>query len=271
MADSTRREQLLLSLRDENEGLRNHSATGLGQVGESAIPKLIELFEDDDLVIREAAVSAVVQVGEPAIAPLIEALEEDGWAIREQAASALGKLKTPEAVDPLVKALKDKDGGVRTAAVWALERIGDARAVPGLVECLMDKMLSEDVARVLKKIGDERATDRVGEPVRGQLRLGHVHIDMARAGVSELLTPRAHLVARGAEHPLADGHDQAQLLRHWDECVGRAKAAGRVVPAAERLAAADGALGGADAGCRGVEEPLLLKLDQWSHPLGRLD
>ena len=39
MADSNRIEQLLLSLRDENEGLRNHAATGLGQVGESAIPK----------------------------------------------------------------------------------------------------------------------------------------------------------------------------------------------------------------------------------------
>ncbi len=33
MADSDRIEQLLLSLRDDNEGLRNHAATGLGQIG----------------------------------------------------------------------------------------------------------------------------------------------------------------------------------------------------------------------------------------------
>ena len=32
MADSDRIEQLLLSLRDDNEGLRNHAATGLGPV-----------------------------------------------------------------------------------------------------------------------------------------------------------------------------------------------------------------------------------------------
>ena len=49
MADSDRVEQLLSSLRDDNEGLRNHAAAGLGQMGEAAIPKLIELFEDDDL------------------------------------------------------------------------------------------------------------------------------------------------------------------------------------------------------------------------------
>ena len=36
MADSNRIEQLLGALRDENEGLRNHAATGLGQMGDSS-------------------------------------------------------------------------------------------------------------------------------------------------------------------------------------------------------------------------------------------
>lgn len=56
MAEHHRLEQLLSALRDDNEGLRNHAAVGLGQIGESAIPRLINLFGDDDPVIREAAV-----------------------------------------------------------------------------------------------------------------------------------------------------------------------------------------------------------------------
>ena len=90
MSESDRVEQLLSALKDDNEGLRNHAAAGLGQMGESALSRLLDMFLDDDLVIREAATSAVVQIGEPAVLPLIEALTDDEWAIREQAASALG-------------------------------------------------------------------------------------------------------------------------------------------------------------------------------------
>jgi HEAT repeat protein len=67
-------------------------------------------------------------------------------------------------VEPLIYALRhDKDGGVRTAAIWALERIGHPDAVPALVDALMDATLREDAARVLKKLGDSRATDALME------------------------------------------------------------------------------------------------------------
>ena len=58
MEDSNRVEQLLASLRDDNEALRNHAATNLSQIGEVAVPKFINLFLEDDLVVREAAASA---------------------------------------------------------------------------------------------------------------------------------------------------------------------------------------------------------------------
>ena len=94
-----------------------------------------------------------------------EALKDDEeWSVREQAANALGKLRAHKSVEPLVHALRhDKDGGVRTAAIWALERIGHPDAVPGLVDALMDATLREDAARVLKKLGDSRATTALVE------------------------------------------------------------------------------------------------------------
>ena len=85
---------------------------------------------------------------------MIEALHDDEWSVREQAASALGKLRDAAGSRAAGEGAQDRDGAVRTAAVWALERIGDSGAVPGLVEALTDSMVREDVARVLKKIGD---------------------------------------------------------------------------------------------------------------------
>ncbi len=165
MTEQNQVDPLLSALRDDNESLRDHAASRLGQVGAEAIPKLIDMFLEDDCVIREAATSALVQIGEPAIDPLIEALKDDDeWSVREQAANALGKLRAHKSVEPLVHALKhDKDGGVKTAAIWALERIGHPDAVPGLIEALMDATLREDAARVLKKLGDSRATTALVE------------------------------------------------------------------------------------------------------------
>ena len=70
MTEQNQVDPLLSALRDDNEGLRDHAASRLGEIGVEAIPKLINMFLEDDCVIREAAASALVQVGEPAVDPL---------------------------------------------------------------------------------------------------------------------------------------------------------------------------------------------------------
>ena len=133
MTEQNQVDPLLSALRDDNESLRDHAASRLGEVGSEAIPKLIEMFLEDDCVIREAATSALVQIGEPAVDPLLEALKDDEeWSVREQAANALGKLRAHKSVEPLVHALRhDKDGGVQTAALWARELIWHPDPAPG--------------------------------------------------------------------------------------------------------------------------------------------
>jgi len=56
-------EQLVSALRDDNEALRDHAIASLGQIGEEAVPQLIGLMADEDMLIREAATSAVVRIG----------------------------------------------------------------------------------------------------------------------------------------------------------------------------------------------------------------
>ena len=73
----------------------------LGQMGIEAVPQLIGLMADEDVVIREAAATAVVRIGPVAFDQMLEALTDDEWAIREQAANALGRFRDSRAVDPL--------------------------------------------------------------------------------------------------------------------------------------------------------------------------
>ena len=56
-------EQLLAALRDDNEALRDHAVASLGQMGLEALPRLIGLLADEDIVIREAATSAIIRIG----------------------------------------------------------------------------------------------------------------------------------------------------------------------------------------------------------------
>ena len=55
MSDAERIAQLIAALRDDNDALREHAMASLGQMGHEAIPQLIGLMADEDVVIREAA------------------------------------------------------------------------------------------------------------------------------------------------------------------------------------------------------------------------
>ena len=57
--ESDRIDLLISALRDENEALRDHAIASLGQMGSDAVPRLIGLMADEDVVIREAATTAV--------------------------------------------------------------------------------------------------------------------------------------------------------------------------------------------------------------------
>ena len=63
MSDAERIAQLISALRDDNEALRDHAMASLGQMGIEAVPQLIGLMADEDVVIREAAATAVVRIG----------------------------------------------------------------------------------------------------------------------------------------------------------------------------------------------------------------
>lgn len=67
---------------------RSWAALMLKQIGEPAVPALIEMLRDADADIRRSAVQALEQMGEPAVSALIEALGDPKIDIQESAVVA---------------------------------------------------------------------------------------------------------------------------------------------------------------------------------------
>jgi len=87
---------LIKALGDEKaEKVRSNVAEALGKIGDAqAVPALIEALSDEVWGVRYSAARALGEIGEPAVPALIEALSKIG----EPAAKALRKIRTPEAM-----------------------------------------------------------------------------------------------------------------------------------------------------------------------------
>lgn len=142
-------------LRVEDVFLSTEAAFELAEIGESAVPLLIEALSDEDWQLRLNAVVALDQIGDPTATPaLITALSDENWEVRANSTIALGNMGGV-AVPALIAALEHKDIRVRRNATKALGNIGDTMAVPGLIGVLSDEdwEVRAGAAMVLGKMG----------------------------------------------------------------------------------------------------------------------
>lgn len=151
---------LTMVLTDSSNDVKKVAAETLGKIKDlESIEPLIQLLKDDDLGVRLTTVSSLQEVGEPAVPSLIEALKNDNNNIRNGAATALGRIKDIAAIDHLCRLLKSKLRSDRIGAIEALEKIAGPTSTESLIEALKDK--DRDVRRMSVKalgvIGDVRA------------------------------------------------------------------------------------------------------------------
>ncbi len=143
-------------LNHENEATRLNAAYVLGNIGEPAIPTLIEALQQESKAAWNRnldrgdftnpsqldSIYGLAAVGEPAVPALTDALADADWWTRAGAAAALGCMGEPAhgAVPALVAALKDDSEWVRRNAADTLGNIGPSArsAVPALIEALGD-------------------------------------------------------------------------------------------------------------------------------------
>lgn len=100
MANNQKIEKLITQLRDKNEKRRLSAAQEMAQMGakaQAAIPALIQrLKSDESKAVVGVAAYALSQIGEPAVPALIELLSEKS--IRLKVAKTLRRIGTKEAL-----------------------------------------------------------------------------------------------------------------------------------------------------------------------------
>ncbi|WP_271251760.1 HEAT repeat domain-containing protein [Pseudanabaena sp. Chao 1811] len=111
---------------------------------ERAIPRLIELLQDECPLVRVSVAYALGRnKSDQAIAPLISQLNQDwnGY-VRKGIVWALGTCRAALGLQPLISALKYDITAVRLWAASALGQLGDLEAIEPLVEALTKDAVS---------------------------------------------------------------------------------------------------------------------------------
>jgi HEAT repeat protein len=149
---------LLKDLSSGDDTRAERAASVLIQMGEEAIPFLLELTKSADVDTRWWALRVLAQLPQSRTEWLLPFLNDPAPEIRQCAALGMCAKPDESATQPLVRALSDGDTLVSNLAVKALVKIGSA-AVPSLIEAVKSGQQSVRILalRALVEIRDHRA------------------------------------------------------------------------------------------------------------------
>ncbi|MEH1949003.1 MAG: HEAT repeat domain-containing protein [Nostoc sp.] len=128
----------ILEDEDAEEELRWYAARTLGEFQHpEAIASIVELLKtDEDEELKAIAATALGQMGTVAIASLTELLLDEN--IRLLAVRSLCCIRQPETITPLLSVVQDPQAAIRAAAIEALSSFHDERVPPVLLKALDD-------------------------------------------------------------------------------------------------------------------------------------
>jgi len=125
------------------------------QALERRMPLLLDTFQSKNVRHIVLARDAFRQIGQPAVPFLVDVLDQGDTGRRQDAVHILGEVGLPSVVPPLADALHDRDAGVRLLSVRSLAQLEDERVDDLLESALRDR--DEDVrlaaSKALRKRG----------------------------------------------------------------------------------------------------------------------
>jgi len=151
-------EGLLTDLTSGDESRAERSVSALIELGEEAIPALLDLTKSSNADSRWWALRALAASPLSSTGWLIPFLDDPAPEVRQCAALGLAEKADEAATQPLVRALNDEDAMVCNLAAHALVKIGKP-AVPFLIEAVRDESQAVRIhaIRALAEIKDYRA------------------------------------------------------------------------------------------------------------------
>lgn len=130
---------LLLSGCERNRTLDLEELKGRARGGEAAaFRELVELLGVSERQVNDRVYPLLLELGEAAVPYLLEAVADEDRIRREHVIAGLGTLKVRAAVEPIGAVLARDDWPRRYVAAWALGEIGAAEGIPFLLPALDD-------------------------------------------------------------------------------------------------------------------------------------
>lgn len=150
------------------------------EMGEKAVPQMITKLKTEDARERHTVEYIFKEIGDTAIPYLIEALDTDNLYQLRLASSCLGKIGNDRATEHLLKLFTHTEHTVRSSAATAIGNIGDTTAVDEVIEILADETetVRKSAAVALGKIGHPSAI----ETLTGALDDPHFSVRYSAAG-----------------------------------------------------------------------------------------
>jgi HEAT repeat protein len=151
-------QSLLQDLVSGDETRAENAVTALIELGQDAIPALLDLTHSPDEDSRWWALRTLAQSPLSRTEWLVPFLNDPAPEVRQCAVLGLAVKPDESATQPLIQALSDDDSMVSSLAVNALVKIGGA-AVPSLIDVVKAAKQSARIhaLRALAEIGDHRA------------------------------------------------------------------------------------------------------------------
>ena len=106
---------------------------------QQAMTQLVGLLSDQKPGVSDRVYAIMIEIGERAIPVLLQQVHAEDRQMREYVVAALGTLKVVAAIPAVSEVLANPQLERRYVAAWALGEIGDAAAVPALIDALADE------------------------------------------------------------------------------------------------------------------------------------
>ena len=162
-------EPLIKATTDDNAQVRFKAAEILGSMGDVAVDKLIDEFENAEGKDKRFLAFALKETGDKKVIPyFVKATEDDDFGVRKVAVRSLGELQAEEELDTIAKCLEDEDWGVKIAAIQALGDIATDESIDLIKKARKtedDKDFKKSCNKAIKKAQKRQKAKASGESI----------------------------------------------------------------------------------------------------------
>ncbi|MBE6499210.1 MAG: HEAT repeat domain-containing protein [Methanobrevibacter thaueri] len=190
-------EPLIKATTDDNAQVRFKAAEILGSMGDVAVDKLIEEFENAEGKDKRFLAFALKETEDKKVIPyFVQATENEDFGVRKVAVRALGELQAEDEIDFIAKCLEDEDWGVKLAAIQALGDLASDESIKLIKNARKaeeDKDFKKSCNKAIKKAEKRQKAKASGESIVKVIPMSTIK-EMEKTNVQKAIKEYEHYV-----------------------------------------------------------------------------